>query len=75
MESQIVKRSIVILGQKTSVSLEEPFWLALKAIALSRGETLAWLVGEIDTNRKHGNLSSCLRLYVLDHYQKRKAAA
>jgi predicted DNA-binding ribbon-helix-helix protein len=66
MTSLVVKRSIVIGGHKTSVSLEEPFWRGLKDIAQDQHMTLSTMVGKIDTNRKQGNLSSALRLFVLD---------
>jgi len=69
MKSPVVKRSIVIAGHKTSVSLEDAFWRGLKEIANSRHMTLSDLVGGIDTERKHGNLSSAIRLFVLNHYQ------
>ena len=69
MKSQIVKRSIVIAGHKTSVSLEDAFWKALKEIAAGRDMTLSELVGAIDAERQHGNLSSAVRLFVLDYYQ------
>jgi predicted DNA-binding ribbon-helix-helix protein len=69
MKSPVVKRSIVIAGHKTSVSLEDAFWRALKDIAVSRHITLSDLVGAIDSERQHGNLSSAIRLFVLDHYQ------
>ncbi len=71
MKSPVVKRSIVIAGHKTSVSLEDAFWKGLKDIALSRRMTLSDLVGAIDTERQQGNLSSAIRLFVLDHYQAR----
>jgi predicted DNA-binding ribbon-helix-helix protein len=71
MKSPVVKRSIVIAGHKTSVSLEEAFWTGLKDIAASRRMTLSDLVGAIDSDRRHGNLSSAIRLFVLDHYQTR----
>jgi len=71
MKSPVVKRSIVIAGHKTSVSLEEAFWRGLKDIAASRHKTLSDLVGAIDTERQQGNLSSAIRLFVLDHYQTR----
>src|SRR5262245_39292059 len=67
MKSSIVKRSIVIDGHKTSVSLENLFWTDLKKIALDRRASLGGLVAEIDRRRKHGNLSSAIRLFVLDH--------
>ncbi|MDP2410515.1 MAG: ribbon-helix-helix domain-containing protein [Pseudolabrys sp.] len=66
MKSSIVKRSIVIAGHKTSVSLEDPFWLGLKEIARSQHMTLPNIVGEIETSRREGNLSSAIRLFVLD---------
>ena len=69
MKSTVVKRSIVLAGHKTSVSLEDAFWEGLKDIAKARRVTLSDLVGSIDTDREHGNLSSALRLFVLDHYQ------
>lgn len=71
MKSPVVKRSIVIAGHKTSVSLEEAFWTGLKDIAASRRMTLSDLVATIDSDRRHGNLSSAIRLFVLDHYQTR----
>lgn len=69
MKSPVVKRSIVIAGHKTSVSLEDAFWRGLKEIAGSRHITLSDLVSTIDTERQHGNLSSAIRLFVLDHYR------
>jgi predicted DNA-binding ribbon-helix-helix protein len=69
MKSLVVKRSIVIAGHKTSVSLEEAFWKALKDIAAGRQQSLTDLVGAIDAERQQGNLSSAIRLFVLDHYQ------
>jgi len=71
MKSPVVKRSIVIAGHKTSVSLEDAFWMGLKEIATGRDMTLSDLVASIDTDRRHGNLSSAIRLYVLDHYRGR----
>jgi predicted DNA-binding ribbon-helix-helix protein len=69
MRSTVVKRSIVIAGHKTSVSLEDAFWKSLRAIAVERGTTLSTLVTSIDVERQQGNLSSCLRLFVLDFYR------
>jgi predicted DNA-binding ribbon-helix-helix protein len=71
MKSPVIKRSIVIAGHKTSVSLEDAFWKGLKDIALDRHMTLSDLVATIDTGRPHGNLSSAIRLFVLSHYQAR----
>jgi len=70
MKSPVIKRSIVIAGHKTSVSLEDAFWIALKEIAAGRDMTLSELVASIDQDRRHGNLSSGIRLFVLDHYRK-----
>jgi predicted DNA-binding ribbon-helix-helix protein len=69
MKSPVVKRSIVIAGHKTSVSLEDAFWRSLKEIASGRTVTLSDLVASIDTDRQHGNLSSAIRLFVLDYYR------
>jgi len=69
MRSLVEKRSIVVAGHKTSVSLEDAFWKALKEIAVLRGKTLSDLVASIDGARAHGNLSSAIRLFVLSHYQ------
>jgi predicted DNA-binding ribbon-helix-helix protein len=73
MRSPVVKRSIVIAGHKTSVSLEDAFWKGLKEIATSRDLTLSKMVSAIDTERAQGNLSSALRLFVLDHYRAQMA--
>ena len=67
MKSLIAKRSVIIDGQKTSVSLEDPFWTDLKKIAHAQQMTLSALVAEIDGTREHGNLSSAIRLFVLRH--------
>ena len=66
MKSPIVKRSIVIGGNKTSVSLEDEFWQGLKEIAQGQHTTLSNTVAEIDRCRQKGNLSSAIRLFVLD---------
>ena len=79
MKSSVIKRSIVINGQKTSVSLEDAFWKGLKEIAQAKGSTLSSEVAVIDGARAHGNLSSAIRLFVLDRVQsdflKRQEAA
>lgn len=69
MRSPVVKRSIVIAGHKTSVSLEDAFWKGLKEIAAARNVTLSDLVATIDGGRRQGNLSSAIRLFVLDYYR------
>lgn len=75
MKSPVIKRSIVIKGHKTSVSLEDAFWKGLKDIADDRDMTLSDLVSSIDTDRQQGNLSSAIRLFVLDHYRNHTAPA
>jgi predicted DNA-binding ribbon-helix-helix protein len=69
MRSAVVKRSVVIAGHKTSVSLEDAFWKGLKEIASSRNRTMSDLIALIDAQRKNANLSSAIRLFVLDFYQ------
>lgn len=64
------KRSIVIAGHATSVSLEPQFWDALKDIAGERGLSLNQMVAEIDQMRL-GNLSSAIRVFVLENLQKK----
>ena len=69
MKSTIVKRSVVIGGHKTSVSLEDPFWTDLKTIAQAHQSTLSELLTEIDGMRNQANLSSAIRLFVLNHFR------
>ncbi len=73
MTSPVIKRSIVIAGHKTSVSIEDAFWAALKDIANARRQSLAELIASIDgarqTGNRSGNLSSAIRVFVLDHYR------
>ena len=69
MKSSVVKRSIVIDGHKTSVSLEDAFWDDLKKIARTRSLTLSKLVATINASRDHNNLSSAIRLFVLHSFQ------
>ena len=69
MKSLIVKRSIVIAGHKTSVSLEDAFWRALKEIAGRRDMALSALVASIDAEHAHANLSSAIRLFILGFYR------
>jgi predicted DNA-binding ribbon-helix-helix protein len=69
MKSSIVKRSIVIAGHKTSVSLEDEFWKAFKQIADERDLTTSELAATIDSNRQHTNMSSAIRLFVLGQYR------
>ncbi len=68
------KRSIVVAGHATSVSLEPQFWDALRAIAAERGLSLNQLAAEVDLSRS-GNLSSALRVHVLEYLQKKTPGA
>ena len=68
-KSRVEKRSVVIAGHRTSVCLEDPFWTAAKDIAAGRNITLSDLVAFINAERRHGNLSSAVRLFVLDFYR------
>jgi predicted DNA-binding ribbon-helix-helix protein len=69
------KHSLSIAGHRTSVSLEDPFWTALKEIAAAEGRTMAALIVEIDSRREGNNLSSALRLHVLAHYRRLASGA
>ncbi len=62
----VIKRSLTIAGHRTSVSLEQGFWDGLRDIARRRGQSVAKLVAEIDRGRGAGNLSSAIRMFVLD---------
>ena len=73
MKSLVVKRSIVVSGHKTSVSLEDAFWTGIKEIASGRNITLSDLVTAVDSERQQGNLSSAIRLFVLDFYRSQLA--
>ena len=75
MKSAVAKRSIVIDGYKTSASLEDAFWTALKEIAHSQGVTVSSLVTAIDATCKQSNLSSAIRVFVLDHFQNKDKSA
>jgi predicted DNA-binding ribbon-helix-helix protein len=75
MKSTIMKRSIVISGHKTSISLEDPFWSGLKEIAKSNRGTISSVVAQIESGRRYGNLSSAIRLFVLEHSRRRTASA
>jgi len=67
--SSIVKRSVAIGAHRTSVSLEDAFWKALKEIAILRETTLSNLITSIDAEYRLGNLSSSIRLFILDFYR------
>lgn len=68
MNSAIIKRSVVIAGKKTSVSLEDTFWLALKEIAAEKRTALSSILNAIADGRDNANLSSAVRQYVMQHF-------
>lgn len=67
VKSAVMKRSVVVGRHRTSVSLEEEFWTQLKEIAGAKQITLSQLIARIDEGREHANLSSAIRVYVLQH--------
>jgi predicted DNA-binding ribbon-helix-helix protein len=67
-KSRVVRRSVAVSGQKTSVTLEDEFWRSLRDIAYSRQTTLSALLTSIDCERYHRNFSSAIRLFVLHWY-------
>ncbi|MGC4023848.1 MAG: ribbon-helix-helix domain-containing protein [Mesorhizobium sp.] len=72
--SAVVKRSVSIRGHRTSFSVEQPFFEALQEIAAARGQAFAVLIAEIDETRSRDtNLSSAIRLYVLEYVRNRTA--
>jgi predicted DNA-binding ribbon-helix-helix protein len=75
MKSAIIKRSVVIDGHKTSVSLEEPFWTLVREIAGTERVSVSGLLCGIDRQRRNANLSSAIRVYVLETVRARAGAA
>jgi predicted DNA-binding ribbon-helix-helix protein len=73
MNTSVKKRSIVIDHHKTSISLEDKFWACLRQIARERATTASELVAMLDAGRDGGNLSSAIRVFVLDHYRNNLA--
>ena len=73
-ETGIIKRSVMIAGHRTSVSLEELFWQELQKLAVQRDVSVAGLIGSVDASRKGGNLSSALRILVLQQALERRQA-
>ena len=69
------KRSIALGGHRTSLSVEDGFWDALRDIAAERHETLSQLISSIDAERQFANRSSAIRLFVLGFYQRRVSLA
>ena len=68
MNSPVKKRSIVIGCHRTSVSLEDDFWTSLRQIARGRQVTISHLIASLDAARENSNLSSTIRVFILDHY-------
>ncbi|MBP1180680.1 ribbon-helix-helix domain-containing protein [Methylobacterium sp. PvR107] len=66
MSAGVTKRSVMIAGHRTSVSLEDAFWTALREVAEARGQSVQALIGAIDARRGAQNLSSAIRVFVLD---------
>ncbi len=75
IEARVVKRSLVVAGHRTSVSLEDAFWRRLQGIAAGRGLSVNALVAAIDASRGAANLSSALRVYVLETASAEREAA
>jgi predicted DNA-binding ribbon-helix-helix protein len=75
MKSPIIKRSVVIRGHKTSVSLEQPFWDAFRNIAESERISTSALLRKVDAERSQANLSSAIRVFVLRHVRELAFAA
>ena len=67
LKSRVIKRSLVVGGHKTSISLEDAFWIELRDIAAKLGVHLSQLAGSIDVERQHCNLSSAIRLFVFEY--------
>jgi predicted DNA-binding ribbon-helix-helix protein len=70
MKSAVIKRSVVVNGRKTSVSLENEFWDALRQVAKQSNLSVASLLGEIERSRTTINLSSAIRIFLLNHFRK-----
>jgi predicted DNA-binding ribbon-helix-helix protein len=72
MNTGVPKRSIMVKGRKTSVSLEDAFWRDLRVIAQIRQTSVSGLINQVDAVRApQSNLSSALRVFILDHYRNR----
>ena len=69
MESLVVKHTVFINGTQRGVYLEEEFWKGLKHIAQERRQTLGRLITSIDADRRQPNLSSAIRVFVLEYYR------
>jgi predicted DNA-binding ribbon-helix-helix protein len=67
--SSVLKRTVTVAGRKTSVSLEDAFWKALKEIAAKKNVSVQDLVSILNSERQHNNVSSAIRLFVLSYYR------
>jgi predicted DNA-binding ribbon-helix-helix protein len=74
MKSVVVRRSVRVADHKTCVSIENEFWEGLVEIAKERGVSPSELITSIDRDRREPNLSSAVRLFVLNHYRMQIAA-
>jgi predicted DNA-binding ribbon-helix-helix protein len=72
MKSPAIRRTVYIDGRKTGVCLEDAFWSTLQEIAQAQGATVSQTVTEIDKSRQGANLSSAIRLFVLDWVRSRQ---
>jgi predicted DNA-binding ribbon-helix-helix protein len=73
--TRVVKRSLVIAGHRTSISIEDAFWRRLRRIALKRGQSLNGLAAMIDASRGGANLSSAIRVFVLEAESEAQSGA
>lgn len=73
MTDKNIKRSVTIAGHRTSITLEAPFWNALKEIAAIRKQSVNALIGTLEDTQQPNNLSSAIRVFVLAHYKTRKS--
>ncbi len=71
MKTAVIKRSIILEGHKTSVSLENEFWDGLREIVSDRSASLSGVVDEINRDRDNCNLSSAIRVYVFNYFRGR----
>jgi predicted DNA-binding ribbon-helix-helix protein len=75
VNSTVKIRPIIIGNHRTSISLEDDFWAGLRQIARERAITASKLIGMLDAERNGGNLSSTIRVFVLDHFRNNVANA
>jgi predicted DNA-binding ribbon-helix-helix protein len=71
-DAAVIKRSIAIAGHRTSVSLEEAFWRELKSLAKRQGRSVSALVAAVDADRRTANLSSAIRVFILQALAERQ---